>query len=74
MGACRCRNVQQGARNQSTDNCYLYPRVFAEHLCSDMTRRPTKVNKEEMHCHGLLKKSQSRNHPKKCKPQEVINT
>ena len=55
MGACRCRNVQQGARNQSTDNCYLYPRVFAEHLCSDMTRRPTKVIKEQKHCHGLLK-------------------
>ena len=55
MGACRCKNVQQGARNQSTDNYYLYPRVFAEQFCSDMTRRPTRVNKEQKHCHGLLK-------------------
>ena len=55
MGACRCKNVQQDARNQSTDNYYLYPRVFAEHLCSDMTRRPTRVIAAHKHCHGLLK-------------------
>ena len=55
MGACRCRNVQQGARNCSMGKYSLYPRVFAEHLCSDMTRRPTKVIKEQKHCHGLLK-------------------
>jgi hypothetical protein len=28
-------------------------------LCSDMTHCPSKVNNENMHCHGLLNTSQS---------------
>jgi hypothetical protein len=36
-------------------NYSLSSRVFAEYFCSDMSHRPSKVNKAQMHCHGLLK-------------------
>jgi hypothetical protein len=39
--------------------CYSQSsRVFAEYFCSDMSHCPSKVNKAQKHCYGLLKQTQ----------------
>jgi hypothetical protein len=38
-------------------------RVFAEYFFSDMSHRPSKVNKAHKHCHGLLKSQSEHTKP-----------
>jgi hypothetical protein len=37
-------------------------RVFAEYFFSDMSHRPSKVNKAHKHCHGLSNRTQAKKH------------
>jgi hypothetical protein len=51
----RCERVDEkivARRGPPTQDNYHLPRVFAEIFCSDMSRRPSKVNKDTMHCKG----------------------
>ncbi len=50
----RCERVDEkivARRGPPTLDNYCLPRVFAEIFCSDMSRRPSKVNNDTMHCH-----------------------
>jgi hypothetical protein len=60
--------IRQGERCERVDEkyaarralfkaaCYSRSsRVFAEYFFSDMSHRPSKVNKAQKHCHGLPK-------------------
>jgi hypothetical protein len=51
------KNTQKGARCLRQPNKGLSSRVFSEYFCSDMSHRPSKVNKAHKHCYGLLKQT-----------------
>jgi hypothetical protein len=51
----RCERIDEkivARRGPPAQDDYYLARVFAEIFCSDMSRRPSKVNNELMHCRG----------------------